>query len=272
MNHSNTLISKVQFMVHLWTYTLCAIDSFKPLICKLKIHIHWNLFIFSRRGLVHLLGSVCNIFEYHWPIRALKDINHFVLIFRLYMQTLMLTMSCMRMSVCFILLHLINTSFGWLDNCHSNRTFHKWNFFSHFRSTHEKIIHKPISNIHPPKRNEICSDARSAPTPPNQSKSFRVLQQITDTMKMDPDESVALKKPAELHQPHFSRPLGQNDMNEHQMRKMKLNEGAFWSFCFNKMCRLIWTFHFSDPNKVSFEGKLPFQPSLSDLNTTTKNI
>lgn len=72
---------------------------------------------------------------------------------------------------------------------------------------------------------KIYSDARSAP--PNQSKSFRVLQQITDTMKMDPNESVALNKPAELHQPHYSRPLGQNDMNEHQMRKMKLNEGAY---------------------------------------------
>ncbi|XP_031619249.1 uncharacterized protein LOC116338259 [Contarinia nasturtii] len=66
------------------------------------------------------------------------------------------------------------------------------------------------------------SDIRS--TAPNQSKSFRVLQQITDTMKMDPNESAALNKPAELHQPHYSRPLGPNDMNEHQLRKMKLND------------------------------------------------
>ncbi|XP_055302930.1 uncharacterized protein LOC129568711 [Sitodiplosis mosellana] len=62
------------------------------------------------------------------------------------------------------------------------------------------------------------SDARSTP---NQSKSFRVLQQITDTMKVDPNETAA---PAELHQPHYSRPLGAQDMNEHQLRKMKLNE------------------------------------------------
>lgn len=66
------------------------------------------------------------------------------------------------------------------------------------------------------------SDARSIP---NQSKSFRVLQQITDTMKMDPNETTALQQPAELHQPHYSRPLGPQDMNEHQLRKMKLNEG-----------------------------------------------
>lgn len=86
------------------------------------------------------------------------------------------------------------------------------------------------------------SDARSAP--PNQSKSFRVLQQITDTMKMDPNESIALKKPAELHQPHYARPLGQNDMNEQQMRKMKLNEGTLesnknLSFHFKRMSILI---------------------------------
>lgn len=52
-----------------------------------------------------------------------------------------------------------------------------------------------------------------------------MLQQITDTMKDDPNESVALSKPAELHQPQYSRPLGPNDMNEHQLRKMKLNNG-----------------------------------------------
>lgn len=41
---------------------------------------------------------------------------------------------------------------------------------------------------------------------------------------MDPNEKAALSKPAELHQPHYSRPLGPNDMNEHQLRKMKLND------------------------------------------------
>lgn len=68
----------------------------------------------------------------------------------------------------------------------------------------------------------LNSDARSTP---NQSKSFRVLQQITDTIKNDPNETVALSQPAEFHQPQYSRPLGPNDMNEHQLRKMKLNDG-----------------------------------------------
>lgn len=67
------------------------------------------------------------------------------------------------------------------------------------------------------------SDARSTP---NQSKSFRVLQQITDTMKVDPNEVAAYSQPAELHQPHYSRELGPNDMNEHQLRKMKLNDNG----------------------------------------------
>lgn len=44
-------------------------------------------------------------------------------------------------------------------------------------------------------------------------------------MKTNPDEPTAVKKPAELHQPHYSRPLGPNDMNEHQLRKLKLNDG-----------------------------------------------
>lgn len=74
-----------------------------------------------------------------------------------------------------------------------------------------------------------CSDARSTP---NQSKSFRVLQQITDTMKVDPNETAALGRPAELHQPHYSRELGPDNMNEHQLRKLKLNENGKNLRCF----------------------------------------
>lgn len=48
-------------------------------------------------------------------------------------------------------------------------------------------------------------------------------------MKLDPNETAALRQPAELHQPHYSRPLGPQDMTEHQLRKMTLNEG---------MCRI----------------------------------
>lgn len=73
----------------------------------------------------------------------------------------------------------------------------------------------------------MYSDARSTP---NQSKSFRVLQQITDTMKMNPNETAAFAQPAELHQPHYSRELGPNDMNEHQLRKLKLNDNGNWSW------------------------------------------
>lgn len=85
------------------------------------------------------------------------------------------------------------------------------------------MIRSIALNIRKTKKNhkKICSDARSTP---NQSKSFRVLQQITDTMKTDPAEISALNKPAELQQAHYARPLGPNDMNEHQLRKLKLND------------------------------------------------
>lgn len=64
------------------------------------------------------------------------------------------------------------------------------------------------------------SDSR---TTPNQSKSFRVLQQITDTLKHDPIDN-DVSHGAELQQPHYSRTIGQNDINENQMRKMRLND------------------------------------------------
>lgn len=58
---------------------------------------------------------------------------------------------------------------------------------------------------------------------PNQSKSFRVLQKITDTMKDEPLE-VYDDQPAELQQPHYARPLGPADMNENQLRKLNMSE------------------------------------------------
>lgn len=51
-------------------------------------------------------------------------------------------------------------------------------------------------------------------------------------MKLDPNETVAFTKPAELHQPHYSRPLGPDNMNEHQLRKLKLNDGKYRNFSF----------------------------------------
>lgn len=60
------------------------------------------------------------------------------------------------------------------------------------------------------------------PSTPSQSKSFKVLQKITDTEKANPiDDS---NQVAELQQPHYSRPLGPADMNENQLRKLNLNE------------------------------------------------
>lgn len=60
------------------------------------------------------------------------------------------------------------------------------------------------------------------PSTPNQSKSFKVLQKITDTERdHEVDNS---NEVAELQQPHYARPLGLADMNEKQLRKLMLNE------------------------------------------------
>lgn len=57
---------------------------------------------------------------------------------------------------------------------------------------------------------------------PNQSKSFRVLQHITDTAERlstaSPSSSAALvsSEPAELHEPHYARALGPADGNQYK--------------------------------------------------------
>lgn len=51
-----------------------------------------------------------------------------------------------------------------------------------------------------------------------------MLQQITDTLKNDPFDVHDVSHGAELQQPHYSRTIGQNDINENQMRKMRLND------------------------------------------------
>lgn len=79
--------------------------------------------------------------------------------------------------------------------------------------------HYITSLLHPNHIN-LSSDQRGTP---NQSKSFRVLQKITDTYNDDPYQNGS-DQPAELQQPHYSRPLGPNDMNEGQFRKMRLND------------------------------------------------
>ena len=57
---------------------------------------------------------------------------------------------------------------------------------------------------------------------PNQSKSFKVLQRITDSIPNEP--VVNYNEPAELQQPHYARPLGPENMNENQLRKLNLME------------------------------------------------
>lgn len=62
-----------------------------------------------------------------------------------------------------------------------------------------------------------------------------MLQQITDTFGGDDDSNSADEKveteedPMEIQQPLFSRPLGPNDMNENQLRRLQMsdNDKAF---------------------------------------------
>lgn len=53
---------------------------------------------------------------------------------------------------------------------------------------------------------------------PNQSKSFRVLQHITDTAeRMSTNSPVAISSDqAELHEPHYARALGPADGNQYK--------------------------------------------------------
>lgn len=58
-------------------------------------------------------------------------------------------------------------------------------------------------------------------TTPNQSKSFRILQKITDTIDMLDKEADLYSAGAEAQAPQFAR---QMDVNEQQLRRMQLNE------------------------------------------------
>lgn len=80
------------------------------------------------------------------------------------------------------------------------------------------------------------SDPRSPPSPrvnaggpPCQSRSFKILQQVTNTFGNDSDESEAEQQridnePMREQHPLFSRPLGPDEMNETQMRRLQLSE------------------------------------------------
>lgn len=87
----------------------------------------------------------------------------------------------------------------------------------------------------------INSDPRSPPSPrmnafgpPNQSRSFKILQQVTNTFGNESDENEAEQQrvdhePMREQLPLYSRPLGPDEMNESQMRRMQLsdNDRAF---------------------------------------------
>lgn len=73
---------------------------------------------------------------------------------------------------------------------------------------------------------------------PTQSRSFKILQQVTGTLgDDDSDDNSNESKPKEDDGPMqeqraiFSRPLGPQDMNESQLRRLQLsdNDRAFMS-------------------------------------------
>lgn len=72
---------------------------------------------------------------------------------------------------------------------------------------------------------------------PNQSKSFRVLQKITD------HDTETANMPAELQGPQYSKPLGPADMNENQLRKLQLNENEMRRLKNNGKRENIWNGH-----------------------------
>lgn len=70
--------------------------------------------------------------------------------------------------------------------------------------------------------------------PPNQSRSFKILQQVTNTFGNDSDDNDSEQQridnePMQEQQPLYSRPLGPDEMNENQMRRLNLtdNDRAF---------------------------------------------
>lgn len=65
---------------------------------------------------------------------------------------------------------------------------------------------------------------------PNQSRSFKILQQITDTLENESDDnssetrSETTEEPMQEQKPSYSRPLGPQDMNESQLRRLQMTE------------------------------------------------
>lgn len=65
--------------------------------------------------------------------------------------------------------------------------------------------------------------------PPNQSRSFKILQHVTNTFGEDSDDNEAEQRridnePMQEQRALFSRPLETEDLNENQMRRLQLSE------------------------------------------------
>lgn len=80
------------------------------------------------------------------------------------------------------------------------------------------------------------SDPRSTPSPrinamgaPTQSRSFKILQQVTNTFGEESDDNEVEQQridqePMQEQKALYSRPLGPDEMNENQMRRLQLSE------------------------------------------------
>lgn len=65
--------------------------------------------------------------------------------------------------------------------------------------------------------------------PPNQSRSFKILQHVTNTFDEESDENETEQRkidnePMQEQRPLYSRPLGPDEMNDTQMRRLQLSE------------------------------------------------
>ncbi|XP_070505303.1 putative mediator of RNA polymerase II transcription subunit 26 isoform X2 [Chironomus tepperi] len=111
----------------------------------------------------------------------------------------------------------------------------------------------------------IQSDPRSPPSPrvnaggPTQSRSFKILQQVTGTLGDESDDNSNESKPnsnkdddeesMQEQRPIFSRPLGPNDMNESQLKRMQLsdNDRSFMNRVKNQVDEEVFLHSESDP-------------------------
>lgn len=93
-------------------------------------------------------------------------------------------------------------------------------FLHEFSNNKYTVPHLNIFTLNLIIRDPISGDQSWGNTTPSQSKSFRILQQITDTI--DLLDKVDEEHCAQAQPPQFAR---QMDANEQQLRRMQMNEG-----------------------------------------------